>query len=236
MTLPADHDRTAPNEPFVLPGADQDVFGALPAALRQCLANASRVILIANNPAITQADFDALGVGADDVVVSFNLCTKAALLKPESVNLFVHGFNAPDRYFFGLPATDEVQRFAAQPGSRCFTLLVGCAVPLCPLPDVALYWDRIPLPALAGHYPVNRPNGKRFVGPSTGFNVLVLLDWLRAHSGYRYRLMTLGFSNEAGKLWGGHAWDYERDWLLGADVEVIALKPRSWWRKLLFSK
>lgn len=236
MKLPADHDRTAPNEPFVLPGADQDVFGALPAALRQCLANASRVILIANNPAITQADFDALGVGADDVVVSFNLCTKAALLKPESVNLIVHGFNAPDRYFFGLPATDEVQRFAAQPGSRCFTLLVGCAVPLCPLPDVALYWDRIPLPALAGHYPVNRPNGKRFVGPSTGFNVLVLLDWLRAHAHYSYRLMTLGFSNEAGKLWGGHAWDYEREWLLGADVEVIALKPRSWWRKLLFSK
>ncbi len=236
MTLPSDHDLIAPNEPFVLPGADQDAFGALPAALRQCLANASRVILIANNPAITPADFDALGVGTDDVVVSFNLCTKAALLKPESVNLFVHGFNAPDRYFFGLPATAEVQRFAAQPGARCFTLLVGCAVPLCPLPDVALYWDRIPLPALAEHYPVDRPNGKRFVGPSTGFNVLVLLDWLRAHSGYRYRLTTLGFSNEAGKLWGGHAWDYERDWLLGADVEVIALKSRSWWRKLLFSK
>ena len=236
MTLPADHDRTAPNEPFVLPGADQDVFGALPAALRQCLANASRVILIANNPAITQADFDALGVGADDVVVSFNLCTKAALLKPESVNLFVHGFNAPDRYFFGLPASADVQKFLARPDSRRFTLLVGCAVPLCPMPEVALYWDRIPLPALAELYPVNRPNGKRFVGPSTGFNVLVLLDWLRAHAHYSYRLMTLGFSNEAGKLWGGHAWDYEREWLLGADVEVIALKPRSWWRKLLFSK
>lgn len=233
MPLPPGPASTAPSRRLALPGADQDVLGALPVELRQCLANAARVILIANNPAISHADFDALGVGPDDVVVSFNLCTKAALLTTESVNLFVHGFNAPDCYFFGLPASTEVTQLAARPGSRCFTLLVGCAVALCPLPDVALYWDRIPLPALAEHYPVDRPNGKRFVGPSTGFNVLVLLDWLRGHAGYRYRLMTLGFSNEAGKLWGGHAWDYERTWLLGADVEVIAIKPRSWWRKLL---
>jgi hypothetical protein len=236
MTLPPDHDSVGASEPAVLPGANQDVLGALPAELRQCLANAARVILIANNPAISAADVDALKIGADDVVVSFNLCTKAALLKRESVNLFVHGFNAPDRYFFGLPASTDVTRLAAQPGSRCFTLLVGCAVPLCPLPQVALYYDRIPLPSLADEYPVHRPNGKRFVGPSTGFNVLVLLDWLRAHAGYPYRLLTLGFSNEAGKLWGGHAWDYERNWLLGADVEVIALRPRSWWRKVLFRK
>jgi hypothetical protein len=232
MPLPSDLGIAPSDKPAGLPGADQDVFGALPSALRECLASAARVILIANNPAISQADFDALDVGADDVVVSFNLCTKAALLKPSSVNVFVHGFNAPDCYFFGLPASLEVQTLIDQPGVRCFTLLVGCAVPLCPLPEVALYWDRIPLPALADHYPVHRANGKRFVGPSTGFNVLVLLDWLRAHAGYRYRLLTLGFSNEAGKLWGGHAWDYERNWLLGADVEVIALKPRSWWRRV----
>jgi hypothetical protein len=214
-----------------LPGADQDVFNALPTALRQCLANAARVILIANNPAISAEDFDALEVGADDVVFSFNLCTKAALLTPESVNVFVHGFNAPDCYFFGLPYAADVQQLLDNVRSRCFTMLVGCAQPLCPLPDVALYWDRIPLPALT-EYPIDRPNGKRYVGPTTGFNVLVLLDWLRVRGGYHYRLLTLGFSNEAGKLWGGHAWDYERNWLLGADVEVVNLRPRPWWRRL----
>ena len=218
-----------------LPGGDQSVLQALPEALRECLSHAARVILIANNPAITAADFAALNIGADDVVVSFNHCIKAALLNEQSVNLFVHGYNAPDAYFFGLPCNQDVQRLFDRAGERCFTMLVGCAAPMCPLPRVAMYWDRIPLPPL-WNYPVDRPGGKRYVGPSTGFNTLVLFDWLRGHVGYTYQLMTLGFSNEAGKLWSGHAWDYERDWLQRSDVIGVPLQPRRWWQKLFKRK
>jgi hypothetical protein len=74
------------------------------------------------------------------------------------------------------------------------------------------------------------------VGPTTGFNALVLFDWLRGHAGYRYQLVTLGFSNEAGKLWGGHAWDYERSWLLKADVVRVRPQRRSWWKALFCGK
>lgn len=114
-------------------------------------------------------------------------------------------------------------------------MLVGCTAQICPLPRVALYWERIPLPAL-WNYPVDRPGGKRYVGPSTGFNALVLFDWLRGHAGYTYQLMTLGFSNEAGKLWGGHAWAYERDWLEKSNVTVVPLQRRPWWQVLLRRK
>jgi len=218
-----------------LPGGDQDVFNNLPSDLKCCLEQAERVILLANNPAITQEDVQALNIGPNDVVVSFNLCIHSGLLHRESVNVFVHGFNAPDCYFFGLPYKYDVQQLFTDPQAQCFTVLVGCALPLCPMPGVAAYWDRIPLPAL-WHYPVDRPGGKRYVGPSTGFNVLVLLDGLRGHAGYGYRMLTLGFSNESGKLRGGHAWEYERRWLLAADVESVPLKPRSWWRKLFHQR
>jgi hypothetical protein len=42
--------------------------------------------------------------------------------------------------------------------------------------------------------------------------------------------MSLGFSNEAGKFWSGHAWEYERQWLLEADVTVVPLQHRRWWQ------
>ncbi|ROM63691.1 hypothetical protein BK653_25685 [Pseudomonas brassicacearum] len=213
----------------LLPGGDQSVVGVLPQALKDCLGRASRVVLVANNPAITAADFQALDIGNDDVVVTFNTCVKSALLSPQNVNVFVHGFNAPDAYFFGLPCNPEVQRLFELPGARCFTMLVGCTGEMSPVPGVALYRERIPLPPL-WNYPVDRPGGKRYVGPSTGFNALVLFDWLRGQLGYTYEIMTLGFSNEAGKLWGGHAWDYERQWLLEADVTVVPLQRRRWWQ------
>lgn len=229
-----DDQRPQADEPMALdalPGGDQSVPDGLPQELKECLRKAARVLLVANNPAITRDDFQALGIGVDDVVVSFNNCVLAPLLSPQSVNLFVHGFNAPDAYFFGLPYGPEVQRIFAQADARCFTMLVGCTAAMCPLPQVALYRERIPLPAL-WNYPVDRPGGKRYVGPSTGFNALVLFDWLRGHGDCNYQLLTLGFSNEAGKRWGGHAWDYERDWLQKSDVIVIPLRRRSWWQKL----
>jgi hypothetical protein len=212
-----------------LPGGHQSLLGALPQALKDCLARASRVVLVANNPAITAADVQALDIGRDDVIVTFNTCAKSALLSPQSVNVFVHGFNAPDAHFFGLPYKPEVQRLFDLPGARCFSMLVGCTGEMSPLPGVALYWERMPLPPL-WNYPSDRPGGKRYVGPSTGFNALVLFDWLRGHAGYTYQVMTLGFSNEAGKFWSGHAWDYERQWLLKADVTVVPLQRRRWWQ------
>lgn len=215
-----------------LPGGDQSVLDGLPQDLKERLRKAPRVLLVANNPAITRDDFQALSVGVDDVVVSFNKCLVAPLLCPQSVNVLVHGFNAPDAYFFGLPHGPEVQRLFSQAEGRCFTLLVGCTEAMCPLPQVALYRERIPLPPL-WNYPVERPDGKRYVGPTTGFNALVVFDWLRGHPQFNYQLMTLGFSNEAGKRWSGHAWDYERDWLQKSDVTVVALRPRRWWQKLL---
>ena len=219
----------------MLPGRNQSLLDALPEPLRECLSNAARVVLVANNPAITAADFQALNIGVDDVVVSFNTCIKASLLNEQSVNVFVHGCNAPDAYFFGLPCGPNVQRLLDQPDARCFTMLVGSITPMSPMPGVAMYMDRIPLPPLL-NYPVNRPGGKLYAGPSTGFSTLLLFDGLRRHAGYTYQLMTLGFSNEAGKLWGGHAWDYEREWLQTADVIVVPLQPRRWWQKLFRPK
>ncbi len=219
-----------------LPGGDQDVFAALPDELKACLSAAARVVLVANNPAIGPADVQALNLGADDVVVSFNTCIKVGLLHPASTHVFVHGFNAPDAYFFGLPYGPDAKALFLWPSARCFTVLVGCTAALSPLPQVTLLRERIPLPPL-WNYPVDRPGGKRYVGPSTGFNALVLFDWLRSQAGYNYQLLTLGFSNEAGKLWGGHAWDYERAWLLKADVTSIKLQPRrSWWQRLFKHK
>lgn len=206
-----------------LPGGEQDIIGALPPALAACLAHAKRVIFIANNPAICASDIDALQLSEADIVVSFNTCIKYDLLQQSPVNVFVHGFNAPDQYFFGLPYRPEIQQLFYENGHRCFTLLVGCAAPMSAVPGVMLLRERIPLPAL-WNYPVQRPNGKRFVGPSTGFNAMVLLSAVRERLGYGYQLFALGFSNEAGKLWGGHAWDYEREWLLRSDVESLALK------------
>ena len=207
MTYPQDSKASSDYVLSALPGADQDIFNALPDGLKTCLQRAPRVVLVANNPAITHEDFQALNVGVDDIVVSFNKCLKCDLISPASVNVFVHGFNAPDCYFFGLPYQPELQKLFEQPDVRYFTILVGCSEAVSPLPNVALYWDRIPLPALA-NYPVDRPDGKRYVGPTTGFNALVLFDWLRGYAGYGYQLVTLGFSDEAGKFWRGHASDY----------------------------
>jgi hypothetical protein len=213
-----------------LPNGDQDILGALAERLLACLRDAERVVLVANNPAIEQADFDALTLGPRDVVVSFNACVKWPMLSERWTNVFVHGFNAPDHYFFGLPYAPELQALWHNPQARCFSVLVGVADPMSPVADVSLLRERIPLPAL-WNYPKARADGKRFVGPTTGFNALVLFDWLRREQGLHYRLLTLGYSNEAGKLWSGHAWDYERAWLAGADVEAIALRKRPWWQR-----
>lgn len=231
MTYPEGNKTSSDYVLSALPGAHQDILSALPDALKTCLQHAPRVVLVANNPAITREDFQALDIGANDVVVSFNKCLKYDLISPASVNVFVHGFNAPDCYFFGLPYQAELQQMIDQPDARCFTILVGCSDAMSPLPSVALYRDRIPLPALL-NYPVARPDGKRYVGPTTGFNALVLFDWLRGHAGYCYQLVTLGFSNEAGKFWRGHAWDYERSWLLKADVVKMRPQRRGWWQSL----
>lgn len=209
----------------VLPAA----FGTLQDALVARLQAAPRVILLANNPAITARDVDALSIGADDVVVSFNTCVKAPLLGGPWTNVLVHGFNEPDRYFFGLPCLPEVQGLLEAGG---FTVLMGCTGEITPLPGVSLLWARFPLPVVAD-YPVLRPDGKPFAGPTTGFSTLLLFDWLRRERGFGFQLLTLGFSNEAGKLWRGHAWDYERQWLQGAEVTVVPLLPRPWWKRLL---
>lgn len=216
----------------VLPGGDQDVFGALAATLVNCLRGAKRVVLVANNPAIEAADFDALEVAPGDVVVSFNACIKWQLLSNRWTNVFVHGYNAPDHYFFGLPYSPELQSLWQDPSAQCFSMLVGVAAPMSALPDVSLLRERMPLPTL-WHYPRAHANGKRFVGPTTGFNALVLFDWLRREHGLNYKLLTLGYSNEAGKLWSGHAWEYERAWLASADVEAVPLRKRPWWQRVL---
>lgn len=207
-------------------------FGTLPEALLLRLQEADRVVLLANNPAITADDVEAIALGPRDVVVTFNTCIKSTLLSNRWTNVLVHGFNEPDRYFFGLPCRPEVQAALHAPGSHNFTLLMGCTGDISPLPQVGLLWARFPLPII-DNYPVYRPDGKLFAGPTTGFSTLLLFDWLRREGGYPYQLLTLGFSNEAGKLWRGHAWSYEREWLQGAEVTVVPLLPQSWLKRLL---
>jgi hypothetical protein len=213
-----------------LPGGQQDVMAGFSDELKGCLQRATRVVLVANNPAIMAADLQGLALGENDVVVSFNTCLKGPLLSPRSQHVLVHGFNAPDHYFFGLPMSADLPSWLRARTPGCLAVLVGCTQPLCPMPGVSLFHERIPLPAL-WNYPVDRPGGKRYVGPSTGFNALVLLDTLRRQPGFTYSLVTLGFSNEAGKLWGGHAWDYERAWLLAAEITRMDLQARRpWWQ------
>lgn len=195
----------------------------LPPELRALLGRAERVILVANNPAISAGDFEALALGPRDVVVSFNTAVKAELLSTETVNVFVHGYHGQDFHFFGLPCRPCITGLYAQSPDRCFTLLVGVVNPMSALPRVAIYEDRIPLSALLD-YPRVRPSGKPFAGPSTGFNAMVVFDWLLGRPGYTYELLALGFSNEAGTLWKGHAWDYERAWMHTSRVRVIALE------------
>jgi hypothetical protein len=188
-----------------LPGGQQDVMAGFSDELKGCLQRATRVVLVANN-------------------------LKGPLLSPRSQHVLVHGFNAPDHYFFGLPMSADLPSWLRARTPGCLAVLVGCTQPLCPMPGVSLFHERIPLPAL-WNYPVDRPGGKRYVGPSTGFNALVLLDTLRRQPGFTYSLVTLGFSNEAGKLWGGHAWDYERAWLLAAEITRMDLQARRpWWQ------
>lgn len=216
-----------------LPGGDQNLLGAFDEGLLACLRGAERVVLVANNPAIGQADVESLDLGPRDVVVTFNTCLKWPLLSSLCANIFIHGYNAPDQYFFGLPYRPEVQALWRAPKARCFTMLMGVAHAMSAVKGVTLLRERIPLPVL-WDYPSAQANGKRFVGPSTGFNALVLFEWLRREQGMSFRLLTLGYSNEAGKLWSGHAWEYERAWLADADVEKIAIKrQQGWWQRFL---
>ncbi|NMZ71789.1 hypothetical protein HBO32_01665 [Pseudomonas nitroreducens] len=215
--------------------AAQWVEDNLPPELKVLLRRAERVILVANNPAISAGDFDALALGPRDVVVSFNTAVKAELLSAETVNVFVHGYHGQEFHFFGLPCRPCITRLFEQSPDRCFTLLVGVVNPMSALPRVAIYEDRIPLPTLLD-YPRMRPSGKPFAGPSTGFNAMVVFDWLLGRPGYTYELFALGFSNEAGTLWNGHAWDYERAWMHASRVRVIALESagKRWWWPLRF--
>jgi hypothetical protein len=208
------------------------VFGTLPDALYERLQAADRVILLANNPAITAADIEALAIGRQDVVVSFNTCMQWRLLSTAWTNVLVHGFNEPDKYFFGLPCSPQVQTMLDSSERGGFTLLMGCTGEITPMPGVGLIWANFPLPIIT-NYPVYRPSGKLFAGPTTGFSTLVLLDLLRREYAYNFQLLTLGFSNEAGDLWRGHAWDYERAWLHSAQVTAVALQPVSWWKRWL---
>jgi hypothetical protein len=187
-----------------LPGGQQDVMAGFSDELKGCLQRATRVVLVANNPAIMAADLQGLALGENDVVVSFNTCLKGPLLSPRSQHVLVHGFNAPDHYFFGLPMSADLPSWLRARTPGCLAVLVGCTQPLCPMPGVSLFHERIPL---------------------------VLLDTLRRQPGFTYSLVTLGFSNEAGKLWGGHAWDYERAWLLAAEITRMDLQARRpWWQ------
>jgi hypothetical protein len=206
-------------------------FGVMPESLLSRLRVAQRVILIANNPAIGKPDMDSLQVGPMDVVITFNTCIKSDLLGAGWVKVIVHGFNEPDRYFFGLPCRPEVESVMSFEEGAGFTILMGCTGHMSPLPGVGLVWARFPLPVIK-NYPSYRPDGKLYAGPSTGFSTLVFLDWLRKTEGACYEIVTLGFSNEAGKLWRGHAWDYEREWLRASDVISVGLKYRPWWSRI----
>lgn len=210
-----------------------DLSAGFPDDLRALLADAQRVVLVANNPAIGKRDMVGLQLGARDVVVYFNNCIPYRLIDPRVVNVFFHGFNVEDRYFFGLPYRPEIAALFQGRRGRCFTVLMGVDEELCPLPDVGYFTGRLPLSALA-NYPRLDKEGRRGVVPSTGFRVMALFDWLRSHGGFSCELLCLGFSNEAGKLWGGHAWDYERRWVADADVTLLSVSGG--WMSFLLRK
>lgn len=211
-------------------GSTDLIENTLSTGLKAALRRARRVILVANNPAIGTDDFKKLAMSADDVVVSFNTCIMSDFLSPEYTNVFVHGYHGQEFHFFGLPCAPAVTQLFEQAKRGCYTILVGVVNPLSALPNVTIFHDRIPLPALQKDYPTLRKSGKPLAGPSTGFNAMVVLEHLRKLDGYQYELLALGFSNEAGTLWKGHAWEYERAWLRHSGVEciVVSKPPKRW--------
>lgn len=203
-----------------MPPAEPFLERLAPQLLARILAS-RRVILLANNPAITQAHLHALAIDGADLLVSFNKCRHLALLRRRLHNLFIHRHNYRKGGYFGFPYRGRLRLFTCC-NPRLHSLLLGgeaersAAGPR----GVSFLPLRQPFPALQG-YPYERLPSRG--GPSTGFYALAFFEHLKQLRGADYETVLVGFSEEGGSFWDGHAWDFERQWIRCAEVTLIRL-------------
>lgn len=180
-----------------------------------------RVILLANNPAITRDHVDALALGPEDLVVSFNKCRNRTLLRRKLHNVFIHRHNYRKSGYFGFPYKGWLRLFPWF-NARFHSVLLGGEVETLPASHrkASFLPLKQPFPALEG-YPYERLPSRG--GPSTGFYALAFFDYVKRLKQADYEIILVGFSDEGGSFWDGHAWDFEREWTRESGVTVIKL-------------
>jgi hypothetical protein len=173
-----------------LPGGHQIVADGMPQPLKDCLGRGPRCADRQQSGHYC-ADFQALNIGADDIVVSFNNCIPAPLLsRKASMCSFMgsmHQTPTFSAFLMGLGCSG-FSNSRVSVVSRCWWGVLRRSVP-------CREW-----PSNGSGFHCRRCGTTRWTDrektlcrPSTGFNALVLFDWLRGHAGYTYQLMTLGF-------------------------------------------
>ncbi|NNN24967.1 MULTISPECIES: hypothetical protein [Pseudomonas] len=204
----------------MLSAAQQSLNHLSPALLARIQAS-RRVILLANNPAITREHLDALALGPDDLVVSFNKCRNRTLLRRQLHNLFIHRHNYRKGGYFGFPYKGWLRLFPWF-NKRFHSVLLGGEQAELPASHRASSFLplRQPFPALEG-YPYERLPTRG--GPSTGFYAVAFFDYVKRLKQADFEIVLVGFSDEGGSFWDGHAWDFEREWTRSSDVTVIKL-------------
>lgn len=204
----------------MLSAAQQSLERLSPELLARIEAS-RRVILLANNPMISQEHIDALAISPDDLVVSFNKCRNLALLRRQWHNLFIHRHNYRKGGYFGFPYKGWL-RFFPWFNTRFHSVLLGGEAESLPAAhrSASFLPLRQSFPALEG-YPYERLPTRG--GPSTGFYAVAFFDYVKRLKQTDYEIVLVGFSDEGGSFWDGHAWDFEREWTRSSGVTVIKL-------------
>lgn len=177
-----------------------------------------RIILLANNPLLTQAHIDALVIDCSDTVVSFNKCRNFAALRRQHLNVFIHRHNYRKGGYFGYPYK-SMMRFFSWFNSNFYSVLLGGDAPTVSSTKACSFLPlRQAFPALEAYPYEGLPSRG---GPSTGFYALAFFDYLKQVKGGDFQILLVGFSDEGGSFWDGHAWDFEREWIKQSGVIVV---------------
>lgn len=179
------------------------------ALLRPLLVPGGRLVLVANNPALTAEDLHGLGLGAPDIVFQFNACLHAARLAGSPARQ-VYCFRADHRgAAFGFDAAGaplgEVARVLRAPAGIAGLVALGReTAPVAARLDAAApgvpraTLRRDDIRDLAARYPAA-------LTPSSGFLVFLALQDLLAEAAMPGFLACVGFT---GRRWqpGERVW------------------------------
>lgn len=187
-------------------------------ALIEKIAASGRVILLANNPLLTPALIDSLNIQDSDIVVSFNKCRNLPSLRRRHVNVFIHRHNYRKGGYFGYPYKGMLRLFSWF-NPRLYSVMLGGDESTLPRAgDFSFLPLRQAFPALEAYPYEGLPTRG---GPSTGFYALAFFDYLKQLKGASFDIVLVGFSDEGGTFWDGHAWEFEREWIKTSAVMVV---------------